>query len=125
MTTPVASTVSLLLQSGGSATTVNQISMQTIEVSLANIPLPLSFWRLGPLHLLAFPGELFRSTAIELRNACPSPLLLATTTQGWKGYVPPASAFTEAVYELEAVSSFGICVSDAEKIIEEVIKFFA
>jgi len=74
--------------------------------------------RIGPARLLAVPFELFGTTGATLRAEFPN-LLLATTANGWRGYLPPKSAFAEGGYEVEAARVSGSRPGDCESLLEE------
>ncbi len=75
------------------------------EVSTDGGNISLTAWRLGPVKLLAVPGELFGTTGAAIRSACDAPLLLATTSNGWSGYWPPAEEFFFGGYEVDCSTS--------------------
>ncbi len=115
---PVAGLLQLLHASGGHPSEEFSLSVAEEEVVLPNRTLRLTAWRLGPLRILAFPGELFGESGRRLRQRCPGPLFIATTTNGWSGYWPPVNAFDAQGYELDAVRSFGIGRGDTETVLD-------
>ncbi len=56
----------------------------------------------GAAALLSIPGELFGEDGAALRRACPVPLLIAATTDGWTGYWPPDHEYSVGGYECES-----------------------
>lgn len=63
--------------------------------------------RIGPVGLVGFPGEPFASIGADARNNSPLPFThLGGYTNGWLGYVPTASEFPRAGYEVEWGSAY-------------------
>jgi hypothetical protein len=60
----------------------------------------LAACRVGPIRLLAIPGELFSTTGQSLRKAAGAPFVLATTSNGWSGYWPTREAMARGGYEV-------------------------
>lgn len=77
---------------------------------------PCTALRLGPTRIIAFPCELFGATGAALRAEFPG-LMIATTANGWMGYVPPAEAFAEGGYEIDAARAAGTTPGDCEALI--------
>jgi hypothetical protein len=124
---PVASLVELLARAGGRPDSGSSLACVQTKIQLKNRLIELTAWRLGQTRVLAVPGELFGESGRQLRTACPDsgPLLLVTTANGWKGYLPPRSAFENSAYETNAVSGFGIVCGDAEKLVESALDLLA
>jgi len=117
---PVAGLVSLLAQAGGDFSNDAEMRSQEVTVDYSGGSLAVSLWKLGPACCLAFPGELFGSTGLQLRGVTALPLLLATTSNGWLGYWPPSKSFEEGAYEVDATGGFGVTAGDAELVVAAV-----
>ena len=55
--------------------------------------------RLGDLIWVAFPGEVFVRTALQIKQASHVPLMVLETTNDYVGYIPPQQEFDEGGYE--------------------------
>ncbi|MFP4260829.1 MAG: neutral/alkaline non-lysosomal ceramidase N-terminal domain-containing protein [Opitutales bacterium] len=124
---PVAGLVELLARAGGRAEHGSPLACAQTKLELKHGSIELTAWRVGQTRVLAVPGELFGESGRQLREACrdSGPLLLVTTANGWKGYLPPRSAFENSAYETDAVSGFGVGCSDAEKLVESALDLLA
>jgi hypothetical protein len=71
--------------------------------------------RIGPLHILAFPGEVFSQTATAVKSAHPDTLVMVCSyaSGGRAGYVPVREAYDTGGYEVR-VSPYS---QDAEDIL--------
>lgn len=118
---PVASTVNLLYQSGGSMSEEEGVTHREITVQLAGRSVRLTAYRTGPLRWLACPGEVFGSSGRLLRAQCPGPLMLCSTSNGWSGYWPPQDILEQGGYETDAFAAFGFLPGDTERIVEAAV----
>jgi len=114
---PVATLATLLKKSGGLYSEHNDFVAKEGLFSFAENHIRMSAWRIGPLRILAFPGELFGSSGCWLREQVDGPLILSTTSNGWSGYWPPIEAFDDGGYETNAVLDFGVCRGDTERML--------
>lgn len=100
---PAAALLDLLAHTpGGYRNQDNTLHAATATADTSLGPVRLAAWRLGPVRLLAVPGELFGSTGAALRQRCGGNLLLATTADGWTGYWPPEDEYYLGGYEVDA-----------------------
>jgi hypothetical protein len=121
---PATALADLFLRTpGGQQDVRSPLAVRVIHVATSLGPIRIAAWRLGPARLLAFPGELFGATGRALRVACPAPLLIASTADGWSGYWPPASEFALGGYEVEAAPRK--LTGDAEAVTEAAIALLA
>ncbi|MFP4106652.1 MAG: hypothetical protein ACLFVU_11255 [Phycisphaerae bacterium] len=63
------------------------------------LDIPLQAIRIGPLRVLAVPGELFSEIAIRIRRESDGPLMIVTLANGCEGYLPTAEAYDRGSYE--------------------------
>jgi neutral ceramidase len=65
--------------------------------------------RVGPVDLVTNPAETFSEIGLELRERWPRPLMFASLTNGFVGYVPTKAAHAAGGYEVErAFEHFGL-----------------
>lgn len=68
-----------------------------------SIAMPLGFWRLGEWICINFGGELFTVPEQRLKKSLPLKYVnIASYTDGYLGYLPPAGTYSEAGYEISA-----------------------
>jgi hypothetical protein len=69
----------------------------------AELPYPVWLWELGPLVLVAHPGEAYSWLATHLREVlAPRPVLIANLTNGAGAfYLPPRTAYEHPSYTVE------------------------
>lgn len=116
-----ASFVTLLRGGAQPVASEGQIAVASETLSLANVELDVTVAQIGGVVLATVPAELFGELAITLRNRIEAPLLLATLTQGWEGYLPHEAAFEEGAYEVEIGKRVGYEPGDGEKLVDHLI----
>jgi len=71
------------------------------QVLLADLPsevsMPLQVFRVGELAILAWPGEIFAASGLELKKR--GRLFNIGLANGWYGYIPPSEQFPLGGYE--------------------------
>lgn len=66
----------------------------------ATVSVPLQVFRVGPLAVAAWPGEVFAVTGLELKRRSPvQPLFNVGLANGWYGYLPPPEQHALGAYE--------------------------
>ena len=119
---PVASMIQLVVASGKPAKPETRLRVKEQAVQLAKKSVKIAAWRIGPLRVLAVPGELFGESGQQLRAHCDGPLIIATTSNGWTGYLPPERIITEGAYETDDLDRFSIQSGDTETLISAALK---
>lgn len=109
--------IQLLHASGKSAEPETRLSAKEQTIELAKKSINICAWRIGPLRILAVPGELFGESGKQLRAGCDGPLIIATTSNGWTGYLPPERVIAEGAYETDDLEHFSIQSGDTETLL--------
>jgi len=76
----------------------------TLAAPVADIEAEVAALRIGRLTLAALPGEPFLSLAEGLRQARAEPAVVLGYANSYPGYLPPASAYQSATYEVLAAA---------------------
>lgn len=89
---------------------VRHTSDQVVTAS-GNQVRPCSFHalRVGPVDLVTNPAETFTEIGLKLREQWPRPVVFASLTNGFIGYVPTKAAYSAGGYEVDhAYEHFGL-----------------
>ncbi|MBI5386553.1 MAG: hypothetical protein HZA90_17930 [Verrucomicrobia bacterium] len=66
----------------------------------AEVSMPLQIFRIGDLAVAGWPGEIFASSGLNLKQQTPlKPLFNVSLANGWYGYIPPPEQFIVGAYE--------------------------
>lgn len=66
----------------------------------AEVELPIQIFRIGPVAVAAWPGEIFAVSGLRLKERSPvKPLFNVGLANGWFGYIPPPEQFALGAYE--------------------------
>ncbi|MCS6949813.1 MAG: neutral/alkaline non-lysosomal ceramidase N-terminal domain-containing protein [Armatimonadota bacterium] len=88
-----------------------------------SLPLEIQLLRLGDVHLLAFPAEMFVQYALDFVRQSPhQPTIVLGYTNGCWGYIPAAADYPFGGYEVEmAYRYYGTLMvsADCERLIRE------
>lgn len=98
------------------------LHMRQTELVLGGRTLPLVAGRMGQLRLAAVSVELFEELGLQLRKRLGEPLVMATLTNGWDGYLPHREAFAEGAYEVDVARRFGYRPGDGETLVERLVE---
>lgn len=110
----------LLSRSGGTPQAHAGLQIATHSVPLGGREVDLAVWHLAGLTIAASPTELFAELALDLRQRCPGPLMVATNCNGWSGYWPTRHAFNEGGYEIKAAHAMGRQAGDSEALVDHL-----
>jgi neutral ceramidase len=87
-----------------------------------HVRLPIRFLRMKDTVLWAAPVELFSEIAVDIRNRSPfAQTFYFGYTNGWFGYLPTASAFSEGGYETNTTVVTSAAEADLKR---QVLTFF-
>lgn len=82
----------------------------------------VSCTRIGPLSIVALPGEPFLVAADQLRSSTPDPILVLGYADGVPGYFPARDAYPEGGYEVDdAHRYYGMPAPFAAGSLEELV----
>jgi neutral ceramidase len=89
------------------------------------MPFEIQHLRLGDVHLLAFPAEMFVQYALDFERQSPhKPTITLGYTNGCWGYIPTAADYAIGGYEVDmAYRYYGTLMvsSDCERLIREEV----
>ncbi len=103
----VAAQVALLLEKGGRPMAEPRIVGQNLSPTQPDANEPTRLGRIGDLAYIATPGEFFAALGAEWQQACPTPLLVASNSNGWSSYWPDHAAYDQGQYEVNAALAIG------------------
>jgi len=84
-----------------SVTTDCKISMRRFEGEVVDDKVLVQALRIGPLILVAFPGEVFAKIALDLKTRLNrNEIAIVSCANGYVGYLPPSNEYSRKGYEI-------------------------
>jgi hypothetical protein len=91
-----------------------------------SVSVPLQVIRIGDLRIAAWPGEIFASTGLELKESSPAkPLFNVSLANGWYGYIPPPEQHALGAYETWLARTSFLETQATVKMIEAFLEMLA
>jgi len=114
-----------------SASSMVEVRLPKLKGGFQNRRLLVQALKVGPLTLIAFPGEMFAQTGLDIRKSSTRNVITVSCANGYVGYVPPRKEYARGGYEVNyAPRVFGFRVpvglaetlqTEGERLIERLV----